>query len=178
MCMFETLLPQEKWILLGIPILFLVGSIFHYLYQISGKAPFVAFLAPINESVWEHTKMVVLPLILWWSLFYLNQKEQLSLDADAWFSALLVSLLVSILSIPFLYYFYTEAFGVSLLWVDILILLLALALGQLLGLFVLRHPFGLDSKQAIGMILLILVFYCIATLHPPKYPMFQSKVES
>ena len=168
------MLPQEKWILLGIPVLFLIGAIFHYLYEFSGKNPLVGLIAPINESVWEHTKMVVLPLIMWWSLFYLSQGDNLFIDSDAWFTGLLISLVASIIAIPVLYYFYTEAFGVSLLWIDILILLIALAIGQLLGLHVYQHSPGMDCSQVLLIIGAILLFYFLTTIRPPKIPLFQS----
>lgn len=118
--------------------------------------------------------MVVLPVILWWSLFYLSQGEHLSIDIDPWFTGMLVSLVVSILAIPVLYYFYTEAFGVSLLWVDILILLIALALGQILGLHVYRNSLGMDHSQVFLIIGVILLFYFLVTVRPPKIPLFQS----
>lgn len=172
--MLQTLLPQEKWILLGIPVLFLIGSLLHYLYQLTEKNPLIGLIAPINESVWEHTKMVVLPLIMWWSIFYLTQGQHLDINIDSWFTGLIVSLLAAIFTIPFLYYFYTEAFGVSLLWVDILILLLALAFGQILGLHVLRHNIGISYKQSISIIFFILILYGLFTIHPPKLPLFRS----
>lgn len=173
--MLQTLLPQEIWILLGIPVLFFVGSFFHYLFQLSGKHPLIGLISPINESVWEHTKMVVLPMILWWSIFYFTHGDQFSIDIDPWFTGLLLSLLVSIIAMPVLYYFYTEAFGVSLLWVDILILLIALALGQLLGLHILRHSLSMDHKCVLGILAMILLFYALTTVHPPKLPLFHSK---
>jgi hypothetical protein len=172
--MLEAFLPQEKWILLGIPVLFLVGSLFHYLYELSGKHPLVSLIAPVNESVWEHTKMVVLPVILWWSLFYLVKGQSLSISINPWFTGLLVSLIISIILIPALYYFYTEAFGVSLLWVDILILLIALGLGQLLGLHVVRYSAGMDAKEVMAILAGILLFYAVVTLRPPKLPLFRS----
>jgi len=172
--MFQSVLPEENWILLGIPVLFLVGTLFHYLYDLSGRNSLVGLIAPVNESIWEHTKMVVLPLILWWSLFYLIQGDSLSIDINSWFTGLLSSLVVSILAIPVLYYFYTQAFGVSLLWADILILLIALAFGQLLGLHVYRQATSIDYRQAIGIVAAILIFYFYATVYPPKLPLFQS----
>jgi len=173
--MLRTLSPQETWILLGIPMLFLVGSLFHYLYQLTGKHALVSLIAPINESVWEHTKMVLLPVILWWSLFYLITGQRLSIDIDSWFTGLLVSLVISIVAIPVLYYSYTAAFGISFLWMDIMILLIALAFGQFMGLHVFRHSLGMDYKQVVAILALILLFYGLATVHPPKLPLFQSK---
>lgn len=170
----QSLLPQEKWILLGIPVLFIVGSMFHFLYEFSGNNPLVGLISPVNESIWEHTKMVVIPLILWWTLFYLTQGKNLSIDIDSWFTGLLVSLVTSILLIPALYYFYTGAFGVSLLWVDILILLIALTIGQLLGLHVYRYSDGINHNLVILIIGAILLFYFFATVSPPEIPLFES----
>lgn len=52
----------KKWILTGIPILFLTGSLLHFAYELSGKNILIALIAPVNESVWEHSKMVLWPV--------------------------------------------------------------------------------------------------------------------
>jgi hypothetical protein len=168
-------LPQEKWIIAGIPILFLIGAGMHFIYEFSGNNFLIGLIAPINESVWEHTKMVVLPVILWWALYYLVKGSELSLDKNKWFTGCLASLVVSILSIPFLYYFYTGAFGVEYLWADILILLIALFLGQFTGLHVYNYSKGINSSITILIIILIIFIYAFFTLHPPDYPLFISK---
>lgn len=167
--------PQEKWIILGIPILFLIGSGMHFLYELSGNNPIIGLFAPINESVWEHIKMIVLPIILWWVLYDLIRGNELSLDKDKWFTGCLASLLVSMISIPVLYYFYTEAFGIELLWVDILILLIALFCGQLLGLHIYQKSSGINYLAVIFFLILIISLFIYFTLHPPNFPLFISK---
>ena len=46
----------EKWILLGIPLLFSIGSILHFAYDFLMKIPLAGIFAPVNESIWEHEK--------------------------------------------------------------------------------------------------------------------------
>ena len=36
----------------------LLGFLNHFLYQLSGGAAFIALICPINESVWEHLKLL------------------------------------------------------------------------------------------------------------------------
>ena len=31
-----------------------IGTVGHFLYDLSGKNTFVGYFAPVNESVWEH----------------------------------------------------------------------------------------------------------------------------
>ena len=171
--MRKNMSSEEKSILLSIPILFLFGASFHFLYEISGNNFLVGLIAPVNESVWEHTKMVVVPIILWRSLFYLLHGKRLSIEKNPWHTGLLASLLISIISIPFLYYFYVGAFGVSILWVDILIFLISLSVGQLLGLHVYQHSHGIAYRQVVLIIFFILILYFIATVRPPNIPLFQ-----
>lgn len=52
----------EKWILAGIPALFLIGSVLHFAHQLLGQNPVAGLFFPVNESVWEHCKMVLLPV--------------------------------------------------------------------------------------------------------------------
>ena len=69
--MHMNLNKEEKDIIKSILLLFILGTITHYLYEFTNKNCFVGLIAPINESVWEHLKLIVAPGILWWfSYFY------------------------------------------------------------------------------------------------------------
>jgi len=43
----------QNWILLGIPVLSIVGALIHFVYEWSGNLTVVGIFAPTNESVWE-----------------------------------------------------------------------------------------------------------------------------
>ena len=64
--MEKTSLAMERWIWISLPMLFMVGSVFHFLYDLSGESPIIGAFAAVNESVWEHQKMVLLPVAAWW----------------------------------------------------------------------------------------------------------------
>ncbi|MCJ7687852.1 MAG: DUF6512 family protein [Clostridiaceae bacterium] len=170
---YKTLSSPEKWILTGIPILFFIGSFMHFLYDFTGANVIIGTIAPMNESVWEHLKMVLLPVILWWTIYYLAVGKINNIDKNKWFTGALVSLLTALITIPLLFYFYTSAFGVELLVVDILLLFLALLFGQLAGLHFYKYYVGINSIISISIFVLLIFLFILFTFYPPHLPLFR-----
>ena len=42
----------------------LLGTLFHFVYEWSGDNFFVGLFFPVNESTWEHLKLVFIPILL------------------------------------------------------------------------------------------------------------------
>lgn len=170
---YKKLSPSEKWIIKGVPWLFIIGSFMHFLYDLSGKSTIIGLFSAVNESIWEHTKMVLLPVICWWTIYYLIIGKKDNINKDKWFAGALMALLTSIITIPLLYYFYTQAFGVQLLAVDISILFLALLFGQLVGLHFYRYSKGVNSKIVLGIFGVLIIIFMVWTFYPPNVPLFK-----
>ncbi len=170
--MIRKLAKPKKWILLGIPVLFFVGTLFHFLYDLSGQSQMIGAISPVNESVWEHCKMVVVPMIAWWCLYYIFSCKAEESDADKWFAGALGALITAVISIPLCYYFYTQAFGVELLAVDIFILLFALFLGQCIGLHSYKYSKCISTAISITIIVLVALIFIFFTFYPPHLPIF------
>jgi hypothetical protein len=168
-------IEPKIYILIGIPVLFLAGGLLHFVYKLSGEQLIAGLFVPVNESVFEHIKMVTLPIFLWWGLSYLLRKDDIR--ADAWFTAALLSMTAAVLLIPTLYYFYTQAFGTELIAADIIILLIALGMGQLLGLHYYKYGKGIDWQIAITLMLAVIVLFAVFTLAPPKLPLFKDSLD-
>ena len=162
----------KKWILTGIPILFLTGSLLHFAYELSGKNILIALIAPVNESVWEHSKMVLWPVILWWGA-YCCKCNLFGAIRGRWLTGTGIALLTALSVMPMLYYFYTKAFGVELLWADILILFLSVLTGQLAGLHFYDHSSGDCGKAAVLFIMMTVLLFVFFTFRPPHLPWFQ-----
>lgn len=166
--------PGEKWILLGIPALFVIGSLFHFIYEWTGKNIIIGLISPIDESIFQHIKMVIVPLICWWTLYYYFKGRKDSISEEKWFSGGVASLISSMILIPSIFYLYTGALGIESLIVDILILFVSLLCGQLLGLHFYRHSKGIDATLALCIFVFIISLSAIFTLYPPNIPFFIS----
>ena len=97
----------EKWILKGIPILFIIGTVLHFTYDLLWKNPLVGLVSPVNESVWEHCKMVVWPIIFVVVGFITSaQVRHKTSRPTRGLTGALASLLTALLTIPLVFYFY------------------------------------------------------------------------
>lgn len=163
---------EERWALIGIPVLFLVSCIMHFLYDWTGDNDFVGLFAPVNESIWEHLKLLVIPTMAWWSVYLVIGGNNSVFNYDRWFTGGLVSIVTALITMPMLYYFYTEAFGVESLVVDILLVPIVLILGQLLGLHVYKKAKGLPAYVVIIVFAVILIIFMWWSYEPPRLPLF------
>ena len=72
---------------IGVFFVLLAGTLAHFLYDLSGENAFVGLFVPVNESVWEHMKLLFVPLFLFTIvvkivLFPLNLKGKKERDQD------------------------------------------------------------------------------------------------
>ena len=93
----------------------MIGTLSHFFYQWSGENFFVGLLSPVNETVWEHLKLLFFP-----ALFYmLGEKVWLEERYPGRFCENLRGLWAGLAVMPVLYYGYTLFTGKDYLWADI-----------------------------------------------------------
>ena len=164
----------EKYILAGIPVIFFVGSIFHFLYQWSGHSTIIAMISPVNESPWEHLKLVLWPTILWWLIGYYTVGKKTNSTPQLFAVCCLSSLLVSMTTILAFFYTYTGILGIESLILDILGMLIGIILGQLMALHIVKYcnPSSYWLYISVFIIAAIVIIFAIFTFYPPKLPVF------
>lgn len=158
------------WQIIGFAFVSLGGTLLHYVYQWTGRSPVAAVFSGINESTWEHMKLLFFPLLLYalWEHTLFPHRQ------DFW-CVKLIGTLTGLLLIPMLYYTANGAFGKTPDWVNIGIFFVAAALVFLLEgwLFSLqaipcKHPW-IPILLLTGIALLFAVF----TFSPPEIPLFR-----
>lgn len=162
----------KKNIFISSLILFLIGGLFHFAYNFSGNNFIIGLITPVNESTFEHLKLALFPIFLWWLIFYLLKKRKYSLDKDKWFLGCLVAMILSIIIISNIYYFVRCGLGKELIVVDIGSLYVALLFAQFTG----YHIYNFSSKRSfvfsIIIIFILLISFMILTVTPLKLPLF------
>ena len=90
---------------IGIGIVFsvIVGTLAHFVYEWTGKNPIAAIFFPINESVWEHVKLLFFPTLLYGLFLIKKWKEAYPCIVPS----VPVGIVIGSLSIPAFFYFYT-----------------------------------------------------------------------
>lgn len=145
----------------------LAGTGLHFAYALC-PAPLVGLFAPVNESVWEHLKLLFWPFLAAGVLLTRGEKNQ----PAAWSGILLAQL-----GMPFFllggYYLLYAGFGVESLAVEIGLYVLTLGGGFWLA----RRVSSSGKLEYLSGILVILTgLYGAAlilfTLAPPELPIF------
>lgn len=148
----------------------LAGSLLHFTFEISGENNFIALFSAVNESVWEHTKLIFFPIIFFMPLeLYLIKKANRVLFAKV------VESIFGILFIISFYYTYTGVFGHGSLTFDIGSFIAAVVFGKIISYWIIKRakePKYLPWLYA-AVLLFFLVFFGMATFSPPKIPLFR-----
>ncbi len=152
----------------------IIGTVSHFLYGSSGDNWIVGMFTPVNESLWEHLKLLYFPY-----LFYvIGEYIVYGHNIKGFLFSRTTGVLLGLVSIPLLYYIYTFFTGRSVLTLDILIFIISVAI----SFYVSFKRIAEDSDvQPIRHIAAIILMVCITllfwglTFFPPEAPMFISE---
>lgn len=61
--------------IIGIIFVMLTGTLSHFLYDWSGQNPVVGLFTPVNESIWEHMKLLFFPMLLYSLIMILKYRR-------------------------------------------------------------------------------------------------------
>lgn len=164
-------------ILYSILIITFLGSLFHFVYDLSGNSKLVGIFVPINESVWEHLKLAFYPIVIWYLVVYFIYKNKLYIDFRRWFISMTISIVISIFIILALFYIYTGALGITSTFFDIFIYFIAIIVSQLI-ISEIYHKIRTSDKNfyiSIFVFILLLILFSIFTFSPPNFPIFKVK---
>lgn len=146
------------------------GSLNHFLYEFSEQNPVTALIAPVNESVWEHMKLLFFPVLLFSLIEYGFRRPA----PAAFFGSRFAGVWTGMLSIILLYYGYSGILGKSYVVIDILLFFAGVIITYSTSLK-LRRRF--QSQEPLSIFLLwaftVLLFFFF-TCFPPEFPLFLS----
>ena len=118
-------LSINKWCALGFLFTVGVGTLLHFVYEWSGKMALVAPFSNVNESTWEHMKLLFYPAFL----FAIIQSFFFEPRKDYWFIKLKGTLLGLVL-IPVIFYLFNGIIGESNDVINIAIFVISVTFGE------------------------------------------------
>jgi hypothetical protein len=175
--MYINYVKPKRWIIIGIPIIFLLGSLMHFAYDWSWQLTIVGIFTPVDESIWEHLKLSIYPTFLWWIIGFFSLNDD-NVSTYRWFTCCVISVIISPIVITSFYYTYTGALGIHSLLLDIFSLFLGLLIAQLSALHIYNNVKITDVHFYISILisLIIVISFTIFTFSPPKLPIFMDPI--
>lgn len=170
---FNYLIPKKDRS--GIVFTLILGTLGHFFYEWSDGNAFIALFFPINESTWEHLKLLFFPFLFWTLWNYLHHKNHCA----SYLYYQLASVLSGMLSIIVLFYTYTGILGRHILVADILIFFIGVRVSFLVTPLIKKHFPSTPALNAAYLYwgFLTLCFF-LFTCFPPNLPLFFSPAPS
>jgi len=160
------------WEIGGFLFIGLIGAALHFTFEMSNFSSMkVAYFSAVNESTWEHLKMVFFPGLV----FALIQYTYVRDVVNNYIIAKVAGLLIMPLVITVGWYIYAPILGRSYFPADLFLFYLAVFLGQWASYKLLARA-TLEKKYtqyAIGVFLVLFVAFSTFTFFPPNIFLFE-----
>ena len=163
------------WELVGFAVVGLFGTILHFLYDWLGEARWIAPFSGVNESTWEHMKLLFWPMFIFalFQSFFFREYE-------SFWCVKLRGILVGLGLIPLLFYGYNGIIGKSPDWINIAIFFIS---GAVAFIYETRRLSTnlLECKRprlSLAIICLIGILFILFTFRTPEIGIFRDPITS
>ena len=145
------------------------GTLLHFLYDWLGKAEWIAPFSGVNESTWEHMKLLFWPMFI----FAIVQGRFFGERRDFW-CVKLRGILLGLALIPIIFYTYNGAIGKSPDWINIAIFFISAAAVYIYEtrLFNSEKVICKSPKLAFAALCAIGVLFAVFTFRTPELGIF------
>lgn len=154
---------NKYWLLSWICIV-IAGTLLHFAYDVANNNLIVGLFTPVNESVWEHLKLVALPIAIFSVIHYILKKQDKFLVSA-------ISIILASCYILFIHYF-CETLNIKNMTVDILSYIFSMLIAFT---YICKTNFKNSKCVGITLIILILTLLAILTITPPHISLFLDK---
>lgn len=161
----------KTWQIIGFIFVGIAGVILHFLYDWTNQSVIVATFSAVNESIWEHMKLLFFSMFI----FSLIEYKYIGKKIKNFWCVKLAGTLIGLLMIPIIYYTYSGVFGVNIDWINILIYYVSSGTAYCLEYQFIDKQIGFIKFNLIYFIILcfIAVMFIVFTFIQPQIPLFK-----
>ena len=166
----------KAWQIIGFIFTGTMGVLLHFLYGLTGGSILVAPFSAINESIFEHMKLLFFPMLA----FALIQSRYMGESYPDFWCVKFIGILSGTILIPVLYYTLNGAFGTLPDWTNIAIFFITALISYILEtkLFGKGNTICNSGENAFLALCLIAVIMASLTFFPLDIPLFQDPLMS
>ncbi len=161
------------WELLGFAVVSLGGTILHFLYDWLGGALWIAPFSGVNESTWEHMKL------LFWPMFIFAIAQRIFFrDSKVFWCVKLKGTILGLILIPVIFYTYNGVIGRSPDWLNIAIFFVSSAIAYVYETKQFKNKLTTcnNSKKCLIFLCIIAVLFILFTFITPELGIFRDPI--
>ena len=151
------------------------GTLLHFVFDWSNGNIVTSLFSAVNESIWEHMKLLYFPMVI----FALYESRYFKNQFNFW-CAKAVGIASGVMIIPVIYYSYTGALGIKCDWFNITIFFIATAFVYYLETMILKNNRRCFISPTVSKVFILIlgVLFVIFTFLPPRIPLFCDPLDS
>ncbi len=164
----------KLYIIIGTLFVLVTGTLSHFVYGWTGNNPAAGLFFPVNESTWEHMKLVFFPTLVYGIFLYNKLREEYPCIK----AAIPAGILAGTFSVPVLFYTYSGILGKDNFILDIAVFILSVLIAFRIISRVARADEGkhLCTKTTATLlsiaVVLLAVSFMLFSYNPPKLGIF------
>ena len=164
----------KRFFIIGVVFTIILGSLLHFTYEWSGENLVVAMFSAVNESTWEHLKLIFMPMFFYTLFGYLiigNAYEN-------YLFAMAIGVIAGMTAIVVLFYTYTGILGANYLVLDISIFIIGVIIGYAVSFCLLRtnnvetQEYYNNETTGASLLLLLFAMFVMFTFKAPNLNLF------
>lgn len=161
---------STHWSIGGFLFTSILGTVLHFAFEWSGNHPVVGVFSAVNESIWEHMKLIFFPMVLFALIQY---RFGQGIREDYWCQKLR-GILTALFLIPVIYYSYRGILGTSADWFNIVIFFLSAGVAYRSEAirFQIEKICPVSRTVSVLVIVLLALLFAFFTFSPPRIPLF------
>lgn len=161
----------KTWHIIGAIFTVALGSLLHFVYEWSGFYPLFGLIGSVNESVWEHLKLLYWPFLI----SFVAELWIYGKNVSGFFAAKALGILAGMFFITAAFYTYTGIIGRNFAVVDILLFVIGTAVAYATSYKYIKCSFKnprLADLAGMAVFFIFSVLFCMYTFNPPNLGIF------
>lgn len=148
------------------------GVLLHFTFEWSNKNALIGTFSPINESIWEHLKLLFFPMLITTIIVYFYAGKNISNYLCAKVQGIILAISFTIV----FFYTYTGIIGTNFAIIDISSFFIAVVLGQYVAYKKMQSASSCNNLIAIIILLVLYLCFLIFTFYPPHIGLFKDPI--
>ena len=158
----------KRFCIIGAILTIIIGTISHFVYEWSGNNFLVGLFFPVNESTWEHMKLIFFPMLV----YALVAGKKVEQKYPCIYNAMFKGILVGLVMIPVLFYTYTGILGFNIDWLNIAVYMISVLIAYFVVYKTTENCTQEDSKVLRYIMYALIVAFMVFTVYPPQLGLF------
>ena len=162
----------KKYQIISAIIVFILGTLLHFTYNFFDENKFIGIISSINESVWEHLKLIFFPMIFNTIVGYIYIGKKI----PNFLCSKTIGIITAILTMIVFFYTYSGILGKNIAIVDILSFYIIVALGEFVSYIFMINRIKCNNKLSVAILLVILLLFVVFTFKAPPIGIFKDPI--